>query len=165
MLGFWSKLSLNISSLRSIRENVLLKRSGLLLACATLLLQFAVYLQPLLPEQYHIAPVCLSITHNLLSPKQHQHVHASYHALIDHLGPNPAIIMTIMNITINASTVPYMVTLFCHLILVLMRSLTGFRSSWVSINRLTDMSIFPATAVFATARQGTSCHALIRQVR
>ena len=64
----------------------MLKRSGLLLACATLLLQFAVYLQPLLPEQYHIAPVCLSITHNLLSPKQHQHVHASYHALIDHLG-------------------------------------------------------------------------------
>ncbi len=64
----------------------MLRRSGLLLACATLLLQIAVYLQPLLPEQYRIAPVCLSITHNLLSPEKHQHLHESYHVLVKHLS-------------------------------------------------------------------------------
>lgn len=37
---------------------VLLKPSGILLAFATVLLQIAVFLQPLLPEQYQIAPVC-----------------------------------------------------------------------------------------------------------
>lgn len=36
----------------------MLKTSGILLAFATVLLQFAVFLQPLLPEQYQIAPVC-----------------------------------------------------------------------------------------------------------
>jgi hypothetical protein len=49
----------------------LLKRSGLLLAIATILLQIAVHLQPLLPEKYHIAPVCLSITHNLIASPLH----------------------------------------------------------------------------------------------
>lgn len=53
-------------------------RGGLLLAAAAILLQIAVYLQPLLPEQYHIAPVCMSITHNLLSiSAHHQHVQAA----------------------------------------------------------------------------------------
>ena len=46
----------------------MLIRSGLLLAFATVLLQITVYLQPLLPEKYHIAPVCMSITHNLIAP-------------------------------------------------------------------------------------------------
>lgn len=57
-------------------------RGGLLLAAAAILLQIAVYLQPLLPEQYHIAPVCMSITHNLLSASSH-HQHepaASLHS-------------------------------------------------------------------------------------
>jgi hypothetical protein len=62
-----------------------LKSSGLLLACATVLLQIAVFLQPLLPEKFQIAPVCLSITHNLLSPANHQHLHENYHALVHHL--------------------------------------------------------------------------------
>ncbi|WOE30779.1 MULTISPECIES: DUF2946 domain-containing protein [unclassified Acinetobacter] len=65
----------------------MLRRSGLYLALVTLLLQIAVYLQPLLPEKYHIAPVCMSITHNLLSPAQHQHTHSSYHELVQHLLP------------------------------------------------------------------------------
>lgn len=46
----------------------MLRRSGLLLAFATVLLQIAVFLQPLLPEQYQIAPVCEHITHSLLHP-------------------------------------------------------------------------------------------------
>ncbi len=44
----------------------MLKRSGLLLAFATIFLQFAVFLQPLLPEQYQISPVCETIEHSLL---------------------------------------------------------------------------------------------------
>ena len=36
----------------------MLKPSGMLLAFATVLLQIAVFLQPLLPAQYQIAPVC-----------------------------------------------------------------------------------------------------------
>ncbi|OTG80389.1 DUF2946 family protein [Acinetobacter sp. ANC 4648] len=46
----------------------MLRRSGLLLALATVLLQLAVFLQPLLPDQYQIAPVCEHITHALLHP-------------------------------------------------------------------------------------------------
>lgn len=63
----------------------MLRRGGLCLAFATLLLQIAVYLQPILPEKFHIAPVCMSITHNLLSPEKHQHVHDTYHDLMHHL--------------------------------------------------------------------------------
>lgn len=48
----------------------MLRRSGLLLAFATVFLQLAVFLQPLLPEQYQIAPVCEEITHTLLRPAQ-----------------------------------------------------------------------------------------------
>ena len=44
-------------------------RSGLLLACAAVFLQVAVFLQPLLPKQYQIAPVCETITLALLKPK------------------------------------------------------------------------------------------------
>ncbi|WP_151741283.1 DUF2946 family protein [Acinetobacter seifertii] len=44
-------------------------RSGLLLACAAVFLQIAVFLQPLLPKQYQIAPVCETITRALLKPK------------------------------------------------------------------------------------------------
>ncbi|RKG40836.1 DUF2946 domain-containing protein [Acinetobacter rongchengensis] len=55
----------------------MLRRSGLLIAFATVFLQFAVFLQPLLPQQYQIAPVCELITpvlspqSSLISSEQH----------------------------------------------------------------------------------------------
>jgi hypothetical protein len=63
---------------------MLLLRSGLLLACIAVLLQVAVYLQPLLPEKYHIAPVCFSITHNLIAPIAHDVHSSSHHSGSDH---------------------------------------------------------------------------------
>lgn len=48
-------------------------RSGLLLAFATVFLQITVFLQPLLPEQYQIAPVCEHITQILLNPVESKH--------------------------------------------------------------------------------------------
>ena len=65
----------------------MLKRSGIFIAFAAILLQIAVYLQPLLPEKFHIAPVCMSITHNLLSPADHHHVHSIHHELLKDLIP------------------------------------------------------------------------------
>ena len=65
----------------------MLKRSGIFIAFAAILLQIAVYLQPLLPEKFHIAPVCMSITHNLLSPADHHHVHSVHHELLKDLIP------------------------------------------------------------------------------
>jgi hypothetical protein len=47
----------------------LLFRSGLMLAFTAVCLQIAVFLQPLLPKQYQIAPVCETITQALLLPK------------------------------------------------------------------------------------------------
>ncbi len=61
----------------------MLRRSGLLLAFATVLLQLAVFLQPLLPEQYQIAPVCEHITRTLLHP-QSQHLDARNSSFIYH---------------------------------------------------------------------------------
>lgn len=52
----------------------MLRRSGLLLAFATVLLQISVFLQPLLPVQYQIAPVCETITHAIFNP-HHSEVH------------------------------------------------------------------------------------------
>ncbi|WP_109441437.1 DUF2946 family protein [Acinetobacter haemolyticus] len=59
-------------------------RCGLLLAFAAICLQIAVFLQPLLPKQYQIAPVCETITQALLLPKvtmvHNEHAqHASHH--------------------------------------------------------------------------------------
>ncbi|QER40896.1 DUF2946 domain-containing protein [Acinetobacter suaedae] len=59
-------------------------RCGLLLAFTAVCLQIAVFLQPLLPKQYQIAPVCETITQALLLPKvitaHNQHVqHSSHH--------------------------------------------------------------------------------------
>ncbi|TCM66432.1 hypothetical protein EC844_11332 [Acinetobacter calcoaceticus] len=51
------------------------KPSGLLLAFATMLLQIAVFLQPLLPEQYQIAPVCETISDALWRPTP-EHIHS-----------------------------------------------------------------------------------------
>ncbi|MCU4414992.1 DUF2946 family protein [Acinetobacter sp. WU_MDCI_Axc73] len=66
--------------------HVLLLRTGLLLGFTAVFLQVAVFLQPLLPKQYQIAPVCETITqalmlstakassdHSLHSPMQHMH--------------------------------------------------------------------------------------------
>ncbi len=48
-------------------------RIGLLLGFAAVFLQIAVFLQPLLPQQYQIAPVCETITRALFEP-QHSHL-------------------------------------------------------------------------------------------
>ena len=58
----------------------MVKTSGLLLAFATVLLQIAVFLQPLLPEQYQIAPACETISNafrNKLSEAVDTQVHTS----------------------------------------------------------------------------------------
>ena len=56
----------------------LVMRSGLLLALVSVALQIAVFLQPLLPMQYQVAPVCETITQALLNPTSHSH-HAHAH--------------------------------------------------------------------------------------
>ncbi|MEN5174195.1 DUF2946 family protein [Acinetobacter higginsii] len=59
-------------------------RCGLLLALTAVCLQIAVFLQPLLPKQYQIAPVCETITQALLLPKlQASHSH-SVHVSLQH---------------------------------------------------------------------------------
>lgn len=55
----------------------MLLRSGLLLAFAAVFLQIAVFLQPLLPKQYQIAPVCETITRALLLSSQSVHTEHS----------------------------------------------------------------------------------------
>ena len=52
-------------------------RSGLLLSFAAVFLQIAVFLQPLLPKQYQIAPVCETITRALLLKS---FVHSGHHS-------------------------------------------------------------------------------------
>ena len=68
-------------------------RSGLLLSFAAVFLQIAVFLQPLLPTQYQIAPVCETITRALLLDTSDHHAsqsssahHTSHHivAQADH---------------------------------------------------------------------------------
>ena len=58
-------------------------RSGLLLSFAAVFLQIAVFLQPLLPQQYQIAPVCETITRALLSHSvpSHSNSHSTHHAM------------------------------------------------------------------------------------
>ena len=46
----------------------MLRCGGLLVAFAAVLLQLAVHIQPLLPEQYRVAPACHALTHRLLTP-------------------------------------------------------------------------------------------------
>lgn len=48
-------------------------RYGLLLSFAAVCLQIAVFLQPLLPKQYQIAPVCETITRALFQQSQQSH--------------------------------------------------------------------------------------------
>ena len=59
----------------------LVMRSGLLLALVAVALQIAVFLQPLLPMQYQVAPVCETITQALLNPTSpSHHAHTAEHA-------------------------------------------------------------------------------------
>ena len=61
----------------------LVMRSGLLLALVAVALQIVVFLQPLLPMQYQVAPVCETITQALLNPtstSHHAHAHTAEHA-------------------------------------------------------------------------------------
>ena len=61
----------------------MLLRSGLLLSCIAVFLQMAVFLQPLLPKQYQIAPVCETITRALLlqpTVSHQSHQHSSHHS-------------------------------------------------------------------------------------
>ena len=58
----------------------MLFRGGLLLACVAVFLQIAVFLQPLLPKQYQVAPVCETITRALLQKPTSPHISASTHA-------------------------------------------------------------------------------------
>ena len=56
-------------------------RGGLLLSLAAVFLQIAVFLQPLLPKQYQVAPVCETITRALLLPQAHAvHTNSSHAA-------------------------------------------------------------------------------------
>ena len=58
----------------------LLFRGGSMLAFIAVCLQIAVFLQPLLPKQYQISPVCETITQALLLPKLTAvQVHAPHH--------------------------------------------------------------------------------------
>ena len=60
----------------------MLIRSGLLLSLMAVFLQIAVFLQPLLPKAYQVAPVCETITRALLLPVDHS---AHGHAHSEHL--------------------------------------------------------------------------------
>lgn len=56
-------------------------KAGVLSAFAAVFLQIAVFLQPLLPAQYQIAPVCETITRALLlSSADDHHQHANSHS-------------------------------------------------------------------------------------
>lgn len=62
----------------------MLRIGGLVLAFATVLLQISVFLQPLLPEQYQIAPVCEKLTHELFFSNKHQDKdqHSHHHSVV-----------------------------------------------------------------------------------
>ena len=64
-------------------------RHGLLLSLAAVFLQIAVFLQPLLPQQYQVAPVCETITRALLLPVDHQNhtAHTQHHMHVSDVEP------------------------------------------------------------------------------
>jgi len=75
----------------------LLLRTGLLLGFAAVCLQIAVFLQPLLPKQYQIAPVCETITLALIksnfdgaqqSSAQHLHHHSDQSQILQSSPPS-----------------------------------------------------------------------------
>lgn len=63
---------------------MLLRSSGLLLSFAAVFLQIAVFLQPLLPKQYQIAPVCETITRALLLDRTPNPAAAPQHSASHH---------------------------------------------------------------------------------
>ena len=65
----WALLYLNHEN---VEMNVLFLRMGLLLGFGAVFLQIAVFLQPLLPKQYQIAPVCETISQTLLQSNYYQ---------------------------------------------------------------------------------------------
>lgn len=71
------------SGSKNVETNVLL-RIGLLLGFTAVFLQIAVFLQPLLPKQYQIAPVCETITQALVQShfyeKHQQSTHHQHHS-------------------------------------------------------------------------------------
>ena len=66
----------------------MLKTSGLLLAFATVMLQLAVLIQPFLPEQYQVAPVCEKISASLISHPATKENSAALHSInnTDHIN-------------------------------------------------------------------------------
>ncbi|MCO8100862.1 DUF2946 family protein [Acinetobacter indicus] len=74
----------------------MLIRSGLLLSLMAVFLQIAVFLQPLLPKAYQVAPVCETITRALLLPVDHsvhghahsEHLHSQHQPVISDDGHN-----------------------------------------------------------------------------
>lgn len=64
----------------------MLLRNGLLLSLLAVCLQIAVFLQPLLPKQYQIAPVCETISQVLIQTDFYQkHQHSTYHQHASHV--------------------------------------------------------------------------------
>ena len=59
-------------------------RGGLLLSFVAVFLQIAVFLQPLLPKQYQVAPVCETITRALLVSSHVHSEHPVHHAVNQH---------------------------------------------------------------------------------
>lgn len=64
--------------------NVLLLRMGLLLGFSAVFLQIAVFLQPLLPKQYQIAPVCETISQALIQSDYYQIKSVQYLSHLQH---------------------------------------------------------------------------------
>lgn len=56
---------------------------GILLSFFAVFLQIAVFLQPLLPEQYQVSPICETISRGLLQDLQHNKLQHRY-AIVDH---------------------------------------------------------------------------------
>ncbi|QOW44647.1 MULTISPECIES: DUF2946 family protein [Acinetobacter] len=63
----------------------MLLRNGLLLSSLAVFLQIAVFLQPLLPKQYQIAPVCETISQVLIQTDfYNKHQHSTHHQHTSH---------------------------------------------------------------------------------
>lgn len=102
--------------------NGLFFRAALLLSCVAVFLQIAVFLQPLLPTQYQIAPVCETISRALLlKPVEHLSSHAEKHSTHQHELSSQHAVHNMQNTiimmqVINANTVRYMAISCCRLI-------------------------------------------------
>ncbi len=62
----------------------MIHRLGILLAFATIALQIAVFLQPLLPEEYQISPACETVLLLSTQIKQKLHLHSEQVLHTDH---------------------------------------------------------------------------------